>query len=161
MSWVGPRSRPVRRRLVSLSANRQIAMLPLRTRLGDGGELQIPALSESERAVRIVQAYRHLGTLAQAEAGMGREIASRANAGQAATPGLSRRLLGSEGAFQNTCVFKWPRPVWPVGVRTKRARGMLLRVLSCSDRAVLPGRTGSRPQVRDGSPTMRRRRSCR
>ena len=105
VSWVGAGSRPVRRRLMSLSANRQIAMLPLRTRLGDGGELQIPALSENERAVRIVQAYRHLGTVAmQAGAGMGREIASRANAGQAATHELSRRLLGNEGLPQHVRV---------------------------------------------------------
>ena len=94
--WVDPGSRPVRRGLMSLSSNRQIAMLLVRTRLGDGGELQIPALSENERAKRIVQAYRHLGTVAQAGAGMGREIASRANAGQAATHELSRRLLGNE-----------------------------------------------------------------
>ena len=85
VGWVGPGSRPVRRRLMSLSDNRHAAMLPLKTRLGDHGELQIPALSKNERAVRIVQACRHLGTVAQAGTGMGREIASRANTGQAAT----------------------------------------------------------------------------
>ena len=69
---------------MSLSDNRHTAMLPLKTRLYDDGELQIPALSENERAVRIVQTYHHLETGAQAGAGMGREIASRANAGQAA-----------------------------------------------------------------------------
>ena len=114
VSWVGPRSRPVRRRLMSLSTIRQVAMLPLRTRLGDGGELQIPALSENERAVRIVQVYRHLGTVAQAGACMCREIAPRANARQAATHELSRRLLANEGFPQHVrvqvtkaCVTSW------------------------------------------------------
>ena len=44
-----------------------------------------------------MQSYRHLGTIVQAGAGMGRETASRANAGQAATHALARRLLGNEG----------------------------------------------------------------
>ena len=38
MSWVGPGSRPVRRRLMSLSDNGHVAMLALKTRLGDDGE---------------------------------------------------------------------------------------------------------------------------
>ena len=63
--------------------------------------MQIRALAKNDQAVRIVQAYRHLGTVAQAGAGMG-EVASRANAGQAATHALSPRLLGNEG-FHNTC----------------------------------------------------------
>ena len=96
-SWVGPGSRPIRRRLMALSNNRQVAMLPLNTRLDDDGDVQFPALAENDRAVRIVQSYRHLGTIVQAGAGMGREIASRANAGQAATHALARRLLGNEG----------------------------------------------------------------
>ena len=56
-----------------------------------------PALAENDRAVRIAQSYRHLGTIVHAGAGMGREIASRANAGQAAMHALARRLLGNEG----------------------------------------------------------------
>ena len=71
VSWVGPGSRSVRRRLTSPSDSWHAAMLPLKTRLGDDGELEIRGLSEIERAVRIVQAYRHLGTVAQAGAGMG------------------------------------------------------------------------------------------
>ena len=72
-------------------------MLPLNTRLDDDGDVQFPALAENDRAVRIVQSCRHLGTIVQAGDGMGREIASRANAGQAATHALSRWLLGNEG----------------------------------------------------------------
>ena len=87
VSWVGPGSRPIRRSLMALSNNRQVAMLPLNTRLDDDGDVQFPALAENDRAVRIVQSYRHLGTIVQARAGMGRQIASRANAGQAATHG--------------------------------------------------------------------------
>ena len=97
VSWVGPGSRPIRRRLMALSNNRQFAMLPLNTRLDDEGDVQFPALAEKDRAVRIVQSYRHLGKTVQAGASMGREIASRANAGQAATHALARRLLGNEG----------------------------------------------------------------
>ena len=55
---------------MSLSANRQIALLPLRTCLGDDGDEQFPALAENDWAVRIVQACRHLETIAQAGAGM-------------------------------------------------------------------------------------------
>ena len=43
--------------------NRQVAMLPLNTRLDDDGDVQFPTLAESDRAVRIVQSYRHLGTI--------------------------------------------------------------------------------------------------
>ena len=50
VSWFGRRSRPVRRRLMSLSDKRHAAMLPLKTRLGDDGELQNLALSANERA---------------------------------------------------------------------------------------------------------------
>ena len=95
VSWVGPGSRPIRRRLMALSNDRQVAMLPLNTRLDDDGDVQFPALAENDRAGRIVQSYRHRPK--QAGAGMGREIASRANAGQAAMHALSRRLLGNEG----------------------------------------------------------------
>ena len=54
------------------------------------------------------------------------------------TPGRRRRMSCRDDSWalrrsHNTCVFKWPRPVRPAGVCTKRARGMLLRVLSCSD----------------------------
>ena len=91
VSWVGPRPKAPH----VTFGNRHAAMLPLKTRLGDNGELQIPALSENERAVRIVHAYRHLVTVAQAGAGMGREIASRTNDGQAATHALWRRHLGN------------------------------------------------------------------
>ena len=146
VSWVGLGSRPIRRRLLSLSANRQVAMLPLRTRLGDDGDMQIPALAE---AVRIVQACR---------------IASRANAGQAATHALSRRLLGNE-SFHATCVSRWPRLVWPRGVCTRRRRGTFSRVAAVEHGAnlgaSLPGLIGRRPRVRDGSPTKRCRRNCR
>ena len=69
VSWVGPGSRPIRRRLMALSNNRQVAMLPLNTRLDDDGDVQFPALAENDRAVRIVQFYRHLGTTVQAGAG--------------------------------------------------------------------------------------------
>ena len=72
--------------------------------MGDDGESQIPALLENERAVRNVQACRHLGTVAQAGADMGGEIASRASAGQAATHALSRPLYGNEGPPQHVRV---------------------------------------------------------
>ena len=97
VSWVGPGSRPIRRRLMALSNNRQVVMLPLNTCLDDDGDIHFPALAENDRAVWIVQSYRHLGRIVQVGAGMGREIAPRANAGQAATHALARRLLGNEG----------------------------------------------------------------
>ena len=109
---------------MSLSANLQKAILPVKTRLGDGGEFQIPALSENERAMRIVQAYRPLGTVAQA----GPTWPGRSH--RVPTTGRLRRMSCRDDSWamrgsHNTCVFKWPSPVWPVGVCTKRARGML------------------------------------
>ena len=115
---------------MALSNNRQVAMLPLSTRLGDDGDVQFPALAENDRAVRIVQSYRHLGTIVQAGAGMGREIASRVNAGQAATHALARRLLGND--FHDTCGSRWPKHVWLRDVCTKRERGTSCKATSCS-----------------------------
>ena len=100
VNWVGAGSRPIRRRLMSLSANRQVAMLLLETCLDDYGGVQFPAVAEGDRAVWIV----HLGTLAQAGAGMGREIAAQANTGHAAARALPRRLLGNEGIPQHVRV---------------------------------------------------------
>ena len=47
-SWVGPGSRPIRQRLMALSNNRQVAMLPLNMCLDDDGDVQFPALAENE-----------------------------------------------------------------------------------------------------------------
>ena len=111
VSWGGPGSRPIRRRLMALSNNRQVAKLPLNTCLDDDGDIQFPASAENDRAVRIVQSCHHLGTIVQAGVGMGREIASRANAGQAATHALARRLLGNEGLPRHVRV-QVPKHVW-------------------------------------------------
>ena len=116
VSWVGPGSRPIRRRLMALSNNGQVAMLPLYTRLDDVGDVQFPALAENDRAVRNLQSYRHIGTIVQTGAGM-------ANAGQATTHTLARRLLGNEGLprhvrvqVANACVgFEMSAPSRNVG----------------------------------------------
>ena len=50
VSWVGPRTRSVRRRLMSLSPNRQVALLQLGTRLCKDGDLRILAW-HNEKAV--------------------------------------------------------------------------------------------------------------
>ena len=44
VSWVGPGSRPIRRRLMALSNNRQVAMLPLDTCPDDDGDIQFPGV---------------------------------------------------------------------------------------------------------------------
>ena len=113
VSWVGPGSRPIRRRLMALSNHRQVAVLPLNMRLDDDGDLQLPALAENDRAARIVQSHPRLGTIVQVGAGKGREIASHANAGQAATHALAWRLLGNEGLPRHVRVQVAHRPPPP------------------------------------------------
>ena len=111
MSWVGPGSRPIRRRLMALSNNRQVALLPLNTRLADDGDVQFPALAENDRAVRIVP-------------GAGMDGRSHH------VPMLDRRRRmrwqGGSWAmkdFHDTCGSRWPKHVWLRDVCTKRERG--------------------------------------
>ena len=130
VSWVGPGSRPITRRLMALPNNRQAAMLPLNTCLDDDGDIQFPALAENDRAVRIVQAYRHLGTIVQAGAGMGRSHH---------VPTLdkrrSTRWQGGSWAmkdFHDTYGSRWPKHVWLRDVCTKWERGTGCKATSCS-----------------------------
>ena len=114
VSWVGPGSRPIRRRLMSLSTNRQRCRFGLWQRTsGQCGSCRL--IVTWGRSLRLELAWERSHRV----------------------PTLDRRRRmrchhDSWAMRASTTPARWPRPVWPRGVCSRRGRGTFLRVPSCS-----------------------------
>ena len=98
VSWVGPGSRPIRRRLMAHPNNRQVAMLPLNTRLDDDGDVQFPALAENDREMRIgAVPIAILGRLSRLGLAWDQRSHHVPTLDRRRRHALARRFLGNEG----------------------------------------------------------------
>ena len=123
VSWVGPGSRPIRRRLMALSNNRQVAMLPLKTCLDDEGDVQF-----SRRWQRMTERCGSRSPIAIL--GLWRKLELEWDERSHRVPTLDRRRgMRCHGGFwamkdfHDICESRWPKLVWPRDVCTRRGRG--------------------------------------
>ena len=102
VSWVGPGSRPIRRRLMALSNNRQVAMLPLNTRLDD------ERMTGRCGSCSLIAILGRLCRLGLAWDGRSHHVPTLDKRRRMRWQGCSWAMKD----FHDTCGFRWPKHVW-------------------------------------------------